>query len=60
MTGNKSFRKLSKNQRDLKKAAINRTEKERKIARKFDKEFLMVTENMDMEGIIIMKNFGHK
>ena len=28
-----------KTKRDLKKAAINRTEKERKIARKFDKEF---------------------
>ena len=52
--------KYPQTKRNLKEASINRTDKERQIARRFDREFLMEIEDMVMEVIVIMRNIGPK
>ena len=44
--------------RNLDEALLDRTDDVREIARKFNKDFLMEKENMDMEDIITIQDIG--
>ena len=50
--------KYPKTKRNLDKRNSEKTPEVREIARRFGKEFLMETENMVMEDLIITQNIG--